>query len=145
MLPSFQEKSVWIQLVAMLVALGAYFAVAAKMISSGVNELIAFVPLFVIATIFLVILQVFGHTLAAMLGRPEPRDERDRLIEWRSESNSAWILGVGVLCGITAMVVKLEPVWIAHGLLLSLFISQVVCYVLQLVYYRRGMSGVGGV
>lgn len=144
MQPSFEEKSVWIQLVTMLLALGAYFALAAIMLSRGVRELIAFVPLFAGATLFLIILQVFGHTLAALLGRPEPRDERDRLIEWRAESNSGWILGVGVLAGITGMIFKLDPVWIAHGLLLSLFLSHVACYVFQLVYYRRGMAGLGG-
>lgn len=144
MTPSFEEKSVWIQLVGMLIALGGYFAIAATMIARGVNELIAYVPLFIAATVLLVVFQILGHLLAAVLGRPEPRDERDRLIEWRAESKSGWILAVGILGGITAMIAKVEPVWVAHGLLLMLFLSHVACNVFQLCYYRRGMSGVGG-
>lgn len=145
MQPSFSEKSVWIQLVSMLVALGAYFAVAGVMLSNGIQQLPAFVPLFVVSVVFLVVLQIFGHTIAALLARPEAPDERDRLIEWRSESNSSWILAVGVLGAITALVVAVDPVWIAHSLLLSLFVSQVAAYVFQLIYYGRGMQGVGGV
>lgn len=145
MQPSFTEKSVWIQLVSMLVALGAYSVVAGVMLSEGVDQLAAFVPLFVVSVVFLVVLQISGHTVAAITARPESPDERDRLIRWRSESNSSWIVAIGVLGGITALVVAVDPVWIAHCLLLSLFVSQVAAYVFQLVYYRRGMQGVGGV
>lgn len=82
---------------------------------------------------------VVGHTAAAIASRPDGRDERDRMIEWRAESNSGWLLGAGVLMGITAMVLSVPNVWTAHLLLLSLFLSELLKLVLQIVYYRRGL------
>ncbi len=136
---SFEEKSVWIQLISMMVALGSYFAVAGLMLSKGVTVLVAFVPLFIVTVVLLVAVLVVGHVVVALASKPEGRDERDRLIEWRAESNSGWILAVGVLAAITGMVVSIDNVWIAHLLMFSMLLSEVAKYVLQLFYYRRGM------
>ncbi|HKW51760.1 MAG TPA: hypothetical protein VJQ53_08515 [Candidatus Eisenbacteria bacterium] len=136
---SFEEKSVWIQLIGMVVVLGSYFVVAARMLSMGVTVVAAFVPLFCVAVVLLVVVLVAGHTIVAIASRPEGRDERDRVIEWRAERNSSWILSVGVLAAITGMVLSVANVWIAHLLMLSMLLSEVAGYVFQLVYYRRGM------
>jgi hypothetical protein len=142
---SFEEKSIWIQLASMVAAMGAYFVLAWQMIQAGMDRLVGFVPLFGATVMFLVVVQILGHAAAAIWRRPEPRDERDRLIGWRSASNSSWILAAGVVLAIGAMIAEVGAVWVAHGLLLSLFVSQLVQYVMQLVYYRRGMRGIGGV
>jgi len=136
---SFEEKSVWIQLVSMVVVIGSYFVVVALMVSKGITNLIAFVPLFIVAVALLVIVLIVGHIVAAVASRPESRDERDRLIEWRAESNSSWILRVGVLAAITGLVVSIDNIWIAHLLLVSMFLSEVARFIFQLVYYRRGI------
>ena len=136
---SFEEKSVWIQLTSLLVSLGAYFIVAGRMMAVGVSALPVYVPLFVIAVIVIVGINVVGHVLAAMVTASTTRDERDRLIGWRAESNSSWILAVGVIGAICCLIASVGPVWVAHLLLLSLFASEIVKYVAQLVYYRRGL------
>jgi hypothetical protein len=136
---SFEEKGVWIQLVGLVVALGAYFAVAGTMIAQGVDIIIAYVPLFAIAVILLVIILTVGYIIAAITGRTDGRDERDRLIEWRAEKNSGWILGVGVILAIMGLIVSVNTVWIAHLLLLSMFLSEVARCSSQLVYYRLRM------
>ena len=135
---SFEEKSVWIQLVAMVLALGGYFVVAGRMLSAGVMALPPYVPLFVVTVVLMVVLLVAGHVVAAVASRPEGRDERDRLIGWRAENNSSWLLATGVLGAVTAMIFAVPNVWVAHLLLLSLFASEVLGFVLRLVYYRRG-------
>jgi len=99
----------------------------------------AFVPLFFVAVVLLVVVLVAGHTVVAIASKPEGRDERDRLIGWRAERNSSWILSVGVLTAITGMVLAIPNVWIAHLLMFSMLLSEVARYVFQLVYYRRGM------
>lgn len=142
---SFEEKSVWIQLFGTVIGLGAYFVVAGRMLSAGVTALPAYVALFIVSVILMVILLVAGLVIAAIASRPEGRDERDRLIGWRAENNSSWLLAVGVLSAVTCMIFSIDNVWIAHLLLLSLFLSQVLGFILQLVYYRRGMGGVGRV
>ena len=136
---SFEEKSVWIQLIGTIVSLGLYFIVAGKMLSNGINMLPAFVPVFIVAVVLIVLVNVTGHVVVAIVSGPEGRDERDRLIEWRAESKSSWILGAGVIIAINAMILSVDNVWIAHFLLLSLFICEVVKDVCQLVYYRRGI------
>ena len=91
---SFEERSVWIQLVSLVTILRAYFVVAGVMMSRREPVLSAFVPLFVAAIVLLVIVLTVGHIVAAIGehpggrsgGRPEGRDERDRLIGWRAYS-----------------------------------------------------------
>lgn len=136
---SFEEKSVWIQLGGMVLALGAYFFVAGRMLWAGVTALPAFVPLFSVAVVLMIVLMVIGFILAAIASRPEGRDERDRLIDCRAEKNSSWLLAVGVLAAVTGMIFSIDSVWVAHLLLLSLFLSSVLGFVLRLVYYHRGV------
>jgi len=137
---SFEEKSVWIQLVSLVFGLGLYFAVAGSMLLGGVAVLAAYMPLFAVAVAFIVAVNVTGHIAVAIASRPDGPDERDRLIGWRAESNSSWILGVGVIVAIGCMTLSVGEVWVAHLLLLSLFIAEVAKDVAQIVYYRRGMS-----
>ncbi len=136
---SFEEKSVWIQLVGVTVGLGAYFAVAGVMMRNGVTALPAYVPLFIVATVLLVVLLTFGYIAAALTGRTGPRDERDKLIAWRAQHGSSWVVAAGAFCAVMAMVIDVPSLWVAHGLLASLFASEVLKCVLQLVYYRRGV------
>lgn len=136
---SFEEKSVWIQLTSITVGLGLYFIVAGNMLLNGVNVLFAFVPVFTFAVVLIVAVNVAGHIAAAVASRPDGRDERDRLIAWRAESNSSWILGVGVIAAIICLIASVGEVWVAHLLLLSLFVAEAAKDVMQLVYYRRGV------
>ena len=136
---SFEEKSVWIQLAGLVVGLGGYLVVAGLMLSNGVSALPAFVPVFAVAIVLVVAINIAGHVVAAIVGRTDEADERDRLIGCVAESRSSWILGVGVIGAITALILSVGVVWVAHLLLISLFGSEVAKDVLQIVYYRRGI------
>jgi len=136
---SFEEKSIWIQLAAMVLGLGTYFVLAGKMLASGVREVPAFATLFIVASVFMVVLLAAGHIVAAIASKPEGRDERDRLISWRAEHNSSWVVAAGVCGAVTCMAFGIANVWTANLLLLCLALSEVLGYVLRLVYYRRGL------
>ena len=136
---SFEEKSVWIQLVGLVVGLGGYLIVAGLMLSNGISALPAFVPVFVVAIVLVVAINIAGHVVAAIVSRADEADERDRLIGRLAESRSSWILGVGVIGAIMALILSVGGVWVAHLLLVSLFGSEVAKDVLQIVYYRRGI------
>jgi hypothetical protein len=136
---SFEEKSVWTQLLATTGVLGWYFLVAGRMYSAGVRHLVAYVPLFAVAVVALVVVLIAGYVAVAVTRRPEGRDERDRLIGWKAESRSGWILAAGVILAIMGMIASYDEVVIAHLLLLSLLVSQATAFVLQLVSYRRGL------
>ncbi|PCJ51693.1 MAG: hypothetical protein COA70_13665 [Planctomycetota bacterium] len=136
---SYEEKSVWIQLLTILAVLGAYFAQALSMLLDGNLDLAAYTWSFLGSLVVLVIVQVAGHVFTALMAKPEQADERDSLIAWKSESRSSWIMGVGILSAISAMLLEVETVWVAHLLLLSLCLSEVCKDVLQIVAYRRGV------
>ena len=136
--PAFSEKSVWVQFVAMAVVLTGYFVAALVMRQNGVDVLVPYVPLFAAAVVLMIVVLVVGHVIAASTRKVEGADERDRLIEWRAEAQSGWILGAGVLSGITAMILNVDSVLVAHILLGSLFLSEMLKYGLQIVAYRRG-------
>jgi len=136
---SFEEKSVWLTLMGLSAGFGFYFISAYRMLASGVTAVVAFVPLFAVCVGLLVGVVSVGHIVVAISSRPEGRDERDRLISWRAAHGSSWVLGVGVVAAIFGLATPTAPVWIANGLLLALFLSEVVCRVLRLYYYRRGV------
>lgn len=135
---SFSEKSVWVQFIGMALGLGAYFLIASNMMRAGVDVLAAYMPLLIAAVVLMVVIQVAGHIWAAISSRGHEVDERDQLIAWRAESRASWIVASGAVMAIGALVVAAEPLWIAHGLLFSLFLSELVKYALQLNDYRRG-------
>ena len=136
---SFEEKSVWVQLISMVVVLGSYLVKAAGMLSEGITSLMAYVPLFLSAVLLLVTVLVVGHIVVAIAGGPEESDERDRLIGWRAESRSSWILSVGVLAALAGLIMSVETVLIAHLLLFTMLLTDVAKYVFQIVYYRTGV------
>lgn len=136
---SFEEKSVWIQLGAMLIGLGIYFVLAGRMLVSGVREVSAFAALFMVAVVFMVVLMIIAYVLAAVSSKVEGRDERDRLISWKAEYRSAWLVAVGVCSAVTCMAAGVANVWTANLLLLFLALAEVFGFVLQIVYYRRGV------
>lgn len=134
-----EEKSVWIQLISLIVVLGGYLVIAGQMLARGIMALPAYAPVFGVAVVLLIIALAAGHIWAAITSGSPERDERDRVIGWRAENHSSWILGVGVLAAITCLVLSVEAVWVAHLLFLSLFLAQVTGHALQLFYYRRGL------
>lgn len=135
---SFQEKSVWVQLVSLVIGMGVYGVVAGGLLARGVTAMPAYAALFLTATVWMVVLLIAGHVAAALSGRVEDEDERDRLIGWRAEALSSWVVATGVLGGVTAMAVGVEGAWVANGLLLSLVAATAMKLVLQIVFYRRG-------
>lgn len=136
---SFEEKSVWIQFGAMSVSLGAYFVIAGRMLASGVREMSAFVSMFIVAVVVMVVFMIVAYVLAALTGKPEDRDERDRLIAWKAEHRSAWLTAVGMLGAVTCMATGVDNVWTANLLLLSLALAEMLGFALKIVYYRRGV------
>lgn len=136
---SFEEKSIWIQLASLIFGLGGYFVVAGLMLSNGVSALPPFAPVFAVAIVLIVAVNIAGHIVAAITSRSTEADERDRLIDCRAESRTSWILGIGVIGAIVALILSVGGVWVAHLLLVSLFASEVAKDVVQIVYHRRGI------
>ena len=136
---SYEEKSVWIQLVGLVLGLGAYFVIAGMMLAAGQRAMPAYAALFMVSVPAMVIFLIVGHAAAAIGAKPEGADERDRLISWRAEHRSSWLVATGVLGGVTCMVFGVDNVWTANLLLLSLALSELLSLSLRVVSYRRGV------
>lgn len=137
----YEEKTAWITLVSVGAVFTGYGVVAWRMWAAGVDVVTAYAPLFAVTVAALVLVMVVSHVVCAIANqrdRPGEVDERDRWIDTRAEARSGWIVGFGVIVALTGMVLRVDEVVVAHVLLGSLVLSELVKAALQLVAYRRG-------
>jgi len=137
---SFREKSAWIALVTYGGVYGVYFVA----LTQGWDErwgqglsiglmVAAVVALVVIATVLTIIAAIFSPKQANA-----PADERETLIELKSERWASYTLSVGVVCLIGALLVGWNPFLVANLLLASMVLSELVKAIAQIAYFRRG-------
>jgi len=139
---TFKEKSTWVSLVIMLFVYYGYFSrVLDGFLNNSLNKG-ENVGLFIGAVVVLVIFQVVFQIIAALSNvkdADQPTDERDRLFAVKAGNASGWVLSGCVLTiALLIFVEDLNSIWAANLLVLALVISQVVCYIVTLFYYRRG-------
>lgn len=151
---SFKEKSTWISLVSTLAIFGYYFVQIWGL--SGLPEehaneqavkLIIYVIILtvVVETLFQGMLAATNHK-AAKLGA----DERDKILEYKSNNLGYTVLAVGVLI-VLGRIIMLElnsgwqegesslqiPMLTAHMLMFSFVLSEVVRFAALVYQYRR--------
>jgi hypothetical protein len=135
---SFRERSLWLMLLSLLAVFGFYFATVLP--SSAVHLGPEHIALFAVAVVVLVIMQVAGHIVIALVDRRagEDEDERDRLIELKGTRNAAYVLATGVFGALCAAILTTGNFVFAHVLLGAWVLAQVVEIVSQLLLQRRG-------
>lgn len=149
---SYDERATWIQLFAVVVTFAAGAAVVARMLARGETDIVAYAWVYGGAFVALVTIIVAGHILSAILavtvGGEDPdavdrTDERDRVIAWRAEACTSWLVGVGVFAAVVMLIVEASPIWVANVLVGCGYVSETVKYLLQLRWYRLGMPAIG--
>lgn len=138
---TFQEKSLWVTLGGLLIVAAGYAYSACMTIlhmPAAKDVMPQHAGLFMAATVMLVIILVAGHIVLAVLDRRTDPDERDRLIALRGESYGSFVLATGVFLALCTALVTEGNAIMAHVLLGSWVLAQVVEIVSQLVLYRRG-------
>lgn len=135
---SFTEKSVWVQMAAVTLGLGVYAAVAGPKMAAGEAAIGAYVPLFIAAVTLVIVVSIVGHIVVAMVAGEESADERDRLFAHRAERCGAWLYRLGIVAAIAGLALSWDVVRVAHVLLLSLFLAELVSLGVRLFCYRRG-------
>lgn len=138
---TFQEKSLWLTLVALVVAFGGVFrSVWSTLLPAPVARdlLPQETGLFLSATLLMVMIVVVGHVVIAIVDRRTETDERGRWIELRGQRIGSFVLAVGVFMTLCAALVTEGNAVMAHLLLGSWVLAQAVETVAQLVLYRRG-------
>jgi len=150
---SFQEKSTWISMLATAAVAAWFFSQSIPLIFleelEGREALRAFTGLSVAAVIMIVVLQVAGHILIAVASKAEGGDERDRLIEMRSDQVLGIVLGIGVISTVghilaagfleqPSVVALASPFGILNLLVASLVIAEICACATRIWLYRRG-------
>jgi len=139
---SFEEKSTWASLAIITFIFAGYFSQVYSGLINGTLNKAAITGLFIGAVASIIILEIALHIVIAVLNvkdADQPSDERDRLFSIKAGNISGWVLGIGVLIiSAQTFMRDLDSLWVANLLLFAVFVSQVVSYVLQIFYYRRG-------
>lgn len=137
---TFTEKSVWIQLLGVLTAFGAYFVVAWQMLTTGVVAMSAYTELFTIAAIALIVFMIAGHVTAAIASRPGRPTDRDRVIGWHASHLTSRIVTVGALLAVVCLAAGVPNAWTANLILLVIAVSEVVGAGVKIGTYRRQVA-----
>lgn len=138
---SFQEKSLWLMFVSLIGTFGLYFSLVWRTIlpaDAAANVTPHHVALFSLAVVLLVITQVVGHVLIAIVDRRTGTDERDRLIGLKGTRNAAYVLATGVFFALCAAVLTEGNFIFTHVLLGFWVAAQLTEVGSQLFLYRRG-------
>jgi hypothetical protein len=134
---SFQEKSLWLLFVGLIVGFGFYFINIMPI--NTVNVMPNQIGLFVLAVVILVIVQVLGHIVIAILDQRTDTDERDQLIGLKGTRNAAYVLATGVFLALCAALVTEGNFIFMHVLLAFWVLAELVQIGSQLFLYRRGV------
>lgn len=138
---SFQEKSLWLMFVSLVGVYGFYFYFAFVTVlptDAAVDVMPHQVVLFVLAVVMLVIMQIVGHIVIAIVDRRTETDERDRLIELKGTRIAAYVLATGVFLALCAALLTNGNFVFTHVLLGFWVLAQLVEIGSQLFLYRRG-------
>jgi len=133
---SFREKSLWLMFVSFVGAYGYYFVTVLP--ARATDILPHQVVLFVFTVVLLVIMQIAGHIVIAVVDRRSETDERDKLIALKGTRNGSFILASGVFFALCAAVYTEGNFVFAHVLLGFWVLAQLVEIGSQLYLYRRG-------
>jgi hypothetical protein len=133
---SFQEKSLWLLFLSLIAVFGSYFATVLP--TDAVNVMPQQIALFVGTVVLLVILQIVGHIVIAIVDRRTDTDERDRLIGLKGTRNASYVLATGVFFALCTALVTQGNFLFTHLLLAFWVLAQLVEIGSQLVLYRRG-------
>ncbi|MEP1143958.1 MAG: hypothetical protein ABJH52_09570 [Henriciella sp.] len=139
---TFLEKSAWVMIAALIVS-GAVYANAVLAMSSAMGAIAPpNVGLIIGVTIVIIVIAIFGHTVAALMNTSDaeaPEDERDRIVAWRAGNMSNYILSLSVMLGLSLYALTGVGNLLFHVLVGGLVIAQIIEYALTIVFYRRGV------
>jgi hypothetical protein len=139
---SYEEKSIWINLVTTLLIFGGYFFLAFQVFSSAVVPDFLLIGLFVVTIVLYTIVQIILQSVLAVAHVKEAEaggDERDNLIELKATRISYFILVFGIWVAGFSMFQFNSALVMANIIMFFFILAESVAYVLQLRYHRRGI------
>lgn len=135
---AFREKQAWISLITYGVVFGAYFFLLWRSWDESYGQGLS-IGLLVAAVLALIVVAAALNIAAALFTPKEanaPADERETLIELKTERIASYTLSAGVVCLIGALLIGWNGFLVANLLLASLVISELVKALAQIAYFR---------
>jgi len=136
---SFSEKSSRVQVVALTIVLLLYIRTAYANYIDGLTNVPSNVALLIWSCAALTILLIVGFIYAAATAKPETLDERDKLIHYRAKAATSCLYGTGCMLSILGLALTVNPLFIIHLLMVTLFLTSIVGEGMKLYYYKRGI------
>jgi uncharacterized membrane protein len=134
---SFREKSAWISLLSIALIYGVYFG---SVIHAGPHAGFHFGSL--LATVIaLIVVQVVLHIVVAIAAPKEakaPRDEREKLIEFKASRIAYSGLATAIACACFFGALDPPIVFDTNALLFVLVTAELMRSGCQIIQYRRG-------
>jgi len=96
------------------------------------------IPVAIVAKIVIYIVFYIVNTIATREEESSITDERDKLIELKTQTYSTYVFIVGVLLGMGSLVVDMPPSVMFIIFLCSGLVSEIVSEISQFYFYRRG-------
>ena len=143
---SYKEKSLIASLGVTLLIFGWYLYGAFSNLSSN-PELPGFVEI-IILLVLIAVLESIIQSFLSIMNKAQLEDERDKLIEKISYRNSYWFLSVCIWFLMVQILLDTRfdnhlilttPYGMFHFLLLFFVLSNLIGFVTQLYYYRKGV------
>lgn len=138
---SFREKSLWVVSAGLVGTFALYFAGALAIGGNGIDSTdvgVNHAAMLGVATVILVVTQIVGHAIIAIVDRRTETDERDRLIALKGSRNGGFVLAIGAFAALTAALLTKGNFVCSHVLLGFWVLAQLTENVSQLASYRRG-------
>jgi hypothetical protein len=146
---SYQEKIIWGSLATMLVVYGYYFATVLGVTNEDFDG--ASAARLVFAVFGIVVIEAFYHIVFSLKSRVEPQDEQDVLIEGKAYRTTYFLLLASLFLSMAAMVLSnlfsastaakfiMRPFIAINLMLLCVVVSEVLKFLMQLFFHRRGI------
>lgn len=143
---SFREKSLWVMLLAMVLA-AFFYGHAVAYVNHEQFEPVPWramtvnapmVVMFHIAVAVLVAFAIVGHLVIVLFDRRTEADERDRLIALKGAQVGGFVLATGVFFALWLAVISTGNFGFTQLLLAFWVLAQITDYAVQLWLHRRG-------
>ena len=138
---SYEEKGVWVYLVASAGAYGVYLAIVLGRLQGTPAAEVSYVAALLWTTAASIVVSVVGRVLVETARPSDSRrsDARDREISRFGEYTSRWFIVAGAGAGLLMAMAKWEYFWIANVIYLGFVLWAVVGSAVKLAAYRRGL------
>src|SRR5215467_4207917 len=138
---SYEEKRIWVYLVASAGAYGVYLAIVIERAARTPVAQVPYLSVLLWTTVASMVASMVGRTLVETVSPSDSRrrDVRDKEIYRFGEYASRWFIVAGAAAGFFMALARWEYFWIANAIYLGFVLWAVVGSVVKLVAYRRGL------